>query len=78
MLYMANTNISGKKTIESDKAKKENMPSTDVMENKSSIMEAPLEENMQLSYFEKQVLKELKSIRKASKNILKVLKKSNI
>ncbi|VFJ14144.1 hypothetical protein [Candidatus Nitrosocosmicus franklandus] len=31
----------------------------------------------QLSYYEKQVLKELKGIKKASKNILKTLKKIN-
>ena len=31
----------------------------------------------QLSYYEKQVLKELKGIRKASKNILKTMKKFN-
>jgi len=32
----------------------------------------------QLSYFEKQVLKELKGIKKASKNILKTIKKINV
>lgn len=74
---MTNTNISGKKTIEDDKTKKENISSTEDMK-KSSVIGAPVEENIQLSYFEKQVLKELKSIRKASKNILKILKKSNI
>ncbi|WP_148687812.1 hypothetical protein [Candidatus Nitrosocosmicus hydrocola] len=34
-------------------------------------------EQQQLSYYEKQVLKELKGIRKASKNILKTIKKFN-
>ncbi|MGD9674818.1 MAG: hypothetical protein AB7U98_15230 [Candidatus Nitrosocosmicus sp.] len=34
-------------------------------------------DNEQLSYYEKQVLKELKGIRKASKNILKTIKKFN-
>ena len=34
-------------------------------------------EKVQLSYYEKQVLKELKGIRKASKNILKTIKKFN-
>ena len=34
-------------------------------------------EKVQLSYYEKQVLKELKGIRKVSKNILKTIKKFN-
>jgi hypothetical protein len=57
-------------------------------ENTSNIASAELEkiidtknenkEKEHLSYFEKQVLKELKGIRKASKNILKTIKKINV
>jgi hypothetical protein len=76
------------KTADS-KSKKDNKNDTsDSTENKSNNM-LPLKlddlkkdkkdnkDKEQLSYYEKQVLKELKGIKKASKNILKTLRKFN-
>ena len=71
------------------KVKKDNKnPLESTNDNSISIASLELEniidskkenkEKEQLSYFEKQVLKELKGIRKASKNILKTIKKINV
>jgi hypothetical protein len=71
-----------KKNVENSKIKKENkddaVDSTkkDSISLSSSILtESDNKGNEQLSYYEKQVLKELKGIKKASKNILKSIKK---
>ncbi len=75
-------------TDANSKIKKDNKDVSDSAKN-NSISILPLEvdelnhdkkdnkDKAQLSYFEKQVLKELKGIRKASKNILKTIKKFN-
>lgn len=71
------------------KAKNEDNGSLDsIKDNSTSIASAELDEIIdakeenkekeQLSYFEKQVLKELKGIKKTSKNILKTMKKINV
>ncbi|MGD9534178.1 MAG: hypothetical protein AB7V56_10450 [Candidatus Nitrosocosmicus sp.] len=71
------------------KVKKDNKNSLDSTNDQStSITSVDLDkitntkkenkEKEQLSYFEKQVLKELKGIKKASKNILKTIKKFNV
>lgn len=82
------SNSNSTKKLTNSKTKKDNKE--DVYEsakNNNNIL--PLEvddlnndkkdnkEKVQLSYYEKQVLKELKGIRKASKNILKTIKKFN-
>ncbi|MDQ2684864.1 MAG: hypothetical protein M3Y25_03345 [Thermoproteota archaeon] len=82
------SNSNSTKKLTNSKTKKDNKE--DVYEsakNNNNIL--PLEvddlnndkkdnkEKGQLSYYEKQVLKELKGIRKASKNILKTIKKFN-
>ena len=73
-----------KKNVDNSKNKKENNKDDVVDSTKkdsislSSSVLAELDDNKekeQLSYYEKQVLKELKGIKKASKNILKSMKK---
>ena len=73
-----------KKNVENSKTKKENNKDDAVDSTKkdsislSSSVLTELDNNKekeQLSYYEKQVLKELKGIKKTSKNILKSLKK---
>ncbi len=70
-----------KKNVENSKIKKENKDAVDSTKKgdislSSSILTEPNnKEKEQLSYYEKQVLKELKGIRKTSKNILKSIKK---
>ena len=73
-----------KKNVDNSKNKKENNKDDVVDSTKkdsislSSSVLAELDDNKekeQLSYYEKQVLKELKGIKKASKNILKSIKK---
>ena len=73
-----------KKNVDNSKNKKENNKDDVVDSTKkdsislSSSVLAELDDNKekeQLSYYEKQVLKELKGIKKTSKNILKSLKK---
>jgi len=69
------------------KTKKDNKDdaSSSTKNKSNSILPLKLDElkkdkndnEQQLSYYEKQVLKELKGIRKASKNILKTIKKFN-
>src|ERR1043165_8014130 len=75
---------SNKKNVDNSKNKKENNKDDVVDSTKkdsislSSSILAELDDNKekeQLSYYEKQVLKELKGIKKTSKNILKSLKK---
>ena len=79
MVISTNNN---KKNVESNKIKKENKDAVDATKKDSislsSSVLAELDDNKekeQLSYYEKQVLKELKGIKKTSKNILKSLKK---
>ncbi len=84
---MINNSNSTKRSTDS-KTKKDNKDdASGSTKNKSnSILPLKLDElkkdkndneQQQLSYYEKQVLKELKGIRKASKNILKTIKKFN-
>ena len=79
MVISTNNN---KKNVESNKIKKENKDAVDATKKDSislsSSVLAELDDNKeeeQLSYYEKQVLKELKGIKKTSKSILKSLKK---
>jgi hypothetical protein len=76
------------KTTDSKSKKNNKNDGSDSAKNKSNNISPlkldDLKENKegnkgkeQLSYYEKQVLKELKGIRKASKNILKALRKFN-
>ena len=70
-----------KKNVENSKVKNENKDAVDstkkdgISLSSSILTELDNKEKEQLSYYEKQVLKELKGIRKASKNILKSMKK---
>ncbi len=82
--YITNMVISSnnnKKNVENSKVKKENKDAVDSVKkdgislSSSILTELDNKEKEQLSYYEKQVLKELKGIRKASKNILKSMKK---
>ena len=78
MVISTNNN---KKIVESNKIKKENKDAVDATKkdsislSSSILTESDNKEKEQLSYYEKQVLKELKGIKKASKNILKSIKK---
>ena len=78
MVISTNNN---KKNVESNKIKKENKDAVDATKkdsislSSSILTESDNKEKEQLSYYEKQVLKELKGIKKASKNILKSMKK---
>jgi len=64
-----------------NKIKKENKDAVDATKKDSISLSSSIltdsenKEKEQLSYYEKQVLKELKGIKKASKNILKSMKK---
>ena len=70
-----------KKNVDTSKIKKENKDAVDstkkdgISLSSSILTESDNKEKEQLSYYEKQVLKELKGIKKASKNILKSIKK---
>ena len=70
-----------KKNIDTSKIKKENKDAVDstkkdsISLSSSILTESDNKEKEQLSYYEKEVLKELKGIKKASKNILKSIKK---
>ena len=70
-----------KKNIDTSKIKKENKDAVDSIKkdsislSSSILTESNNKEKEQLSYYEKEVLKELKGIKKASKNILKSIKK---
>ena len=73
-----------KKNVDNSKNKKENNKDDVVDSTKKDSISLPSsvlaelddsKEKEQLSYYEKQVLKELKGIKKTSKNILKSLKK---
>jgi len=70
-----------KKNVENSKIKKENKDAIDstkkdgINVSSSILTELDNKENEKLSYYEKQVLKELKGIKKTSKNILKSIKK---
>jgi hypothetical protein len=70
-----------KKNVENSKIKKENKDAVDSTKkdginlSSSILTESDNKEKEQISYYEKQVLKELKGIKKASKNILKSIKK---
>ena len=78
MVISTNNN---KKNEESNKIKKENKDAVDATKKDSISLSSSIltdsdnKEKEQLSYYEKQVLKELKGIKKASKNILKSIKK---
>ena len=78
MVISTNNN---KKNVESNKIKKENKDAVDATKkdsislSSSILTESDNKEKEQLSYYEKEVLKELKGIKKASKNILKSMKK---
>ena len=78
MVISTNNN---KKNVENNKIKKENKDAVDATKkdsislSSSILTESDNKEKEQLSYYEKQVLKELKGIKKASKNILKSIKK---
>ena len=82
--YITNMVISSdnnKKNVENSKIKRENKDAVDstkkgdISLSSSILTELNNKEKEQLSYYEKQVLKELKGIRKTSKNILKSIKK---
>ena len=70
-----------KKNVDNSKTKKENKDAVDSTKKDSISLSSSIltasdnKEEEQLSYYEKQVLKELKGIKKASKNILKSIKK---
>ena len=70
-----------KKNIDTSKIKKENKDAVDstkkdsISLSSSILTESDNKEKEQLSYYEKEVLKELKGIKKTSKSILKSLKK---
>ena len=83
------SNSTGTRRNSTSKVKKDNKnPLDSTKDNSTSIASIELDdiidskkenkEKEQLSYYEKQVLKELKGIRKASKNILKTMKKINV
>ncbi|CAN5579374.1 hypothetical protein BH23THE1_BH23THE1_19320 [soil metagenome] len=78
MVVNSNNN---KKNAENSKIKKENKDVVDstkkdgISLSSSILTESDNKEKEQLSYYEKQILKELKGIKKASKNILKSIKK---
>ena len=78
MVISTNNN---KKNVENNKIKKENKDAVDATKKDSISLSSSIltdsdnKEKEQLSYYEKQVLKELKGIKKASKNILKSMKK---
>ena len=82
---MINNSNSTKRSTDSRSKKDDKNDVADSTKNKSNTM-LPLKlddlkkdnkDKEHLSYYEKQVLKELKGIRKASKNILKTLRKIN-
>ncbi len=72
-----------KKNVENSKIKNENKDVIDSIKKDSINLSSPIlkeldnkeNEDVKLSYYERQVLKELKGIKKASKNILKSIKK---
>ena len=70
-----------KKNVDTSKIKKENKDAVDstkkdsISLSSSILTESDNKQKEQLSYYEKEVLKELKGIKKASKNILKSIKK---
>ena len=70
-----------KKNVENSKMKNDNKDAVDstkkdgISISSSILTESDNKEKEQLSYYEKQVLRELKGIKKASKNILKSIKK---
>ena len=72
---------SNKKNVENNKIKKDNKDAVDATKKDSISLSSSIltdsdnKEKEQLSYYEKQVLKELKGIKKTSKNILKSIKK---
>jgi len=78
MVISTNNN---KKNVENNKIKKENKDAVDATKKDSISLSSSIltdsdnKEKEQLSYYEKQVLKELKGIKKTSKNILKSIKK---
>ena len=78
---MVISNNNNKKNVESNKIKKENKDAVDATKKDSISLSSSIltdsenKEKEQLSYYEKQVLKELKGIKKTSKNILKSIKK---
>ena len=78
MVISTNNN---KKNVENNKVKKENKDAVDATKKDSISLSSSIltdsdnKEKEQLSYYEKQVLKELKGIKKTSKNILKSIKK---
>ncbi|HEU5119824.1 MAG TPA: hypothetical protein VFT71_02455 [Candidatus Nitrosocosmicus sp.] len=86
---MINNSNSTKRSTDSKTKKGNKIDGPDSAKNKNNNilplkiddLKDDIEDNKakeQLSYYEKQVLKELKGIRKASKNILKTLRKSTI
>ena len=78
MVINSNNN---KKNVENNKIKKENKDVIDSTKKDSINISSPIlkeldnKEKEKLSYYERQVLKELKGIKKTSKNILKSIKK---
>jgi RNA polymerase-interacting CarD/CdnL/TRCF family regulator len=70
-----------KKNVENSKIKNENKDAIDSTKKDSINISSPIlkdldnKEKEKLSYYERQVLKELKGIKKTSKNILKGIKK---
>ena len=70
-----------KKNVENSKIKNENKDVIDSTKKDSINISSPIlkeldnKEKEKLSYYERQVLKELKGIKKTSKNILKSIKK---
>ena len=78
MVINSNNN---KKNVENSKIKNENKDVIDSTKKDSINISSPIlkeldnKEKEKLSYYERQVLKELKGIKKTSKNILKSIKK---
>ena len=78
MVINSNNN---KKNVENSKIKNENKDVIDSTKKDSINISSPIlkdldnKEKEKLSYYERQVLKELKGIKKTSKNILKGIKK---
>ena len=78
---MVINNNNNKKNVENSKIKNENKDVIDSTKKDSINISSPIlkdldnKEKEKLSYYERQVLKELKGIKKTSKNILKGIKK---
>ncbi len=80
---MVNNSNNNKKNVENSKIKKENKEVIDSTKKHNINLSTPIlkeldnkeNEDVKLSYYERQVLKDLKGIKKASKNILKSIKK---